>query len=214
MALSTTRICNSALARTGSKRINNFEDETEGSVQAIHCRTHYEITRDSLLRSHYWRFASARAELSQDTTDPDFEWDNQFILPNDFLRMKSIYDDVLIKNTRRPYAIAGQRLLTNESPIQIRYVKRVTDAAQFDPLFVEVLILKLALKLLPGLSGMGSAAINLSVDIKKELNPLMSQVRALDRQETNTIGRAQQDTWVDVRATRGGRIDSRLGSSG
>ncbi|KKK73530.1 hypothetical protein LCGC14_2892950, partial [marine sediment metagenome] len=38
-------------------------------------------------------------------------------------------------------------------------------------------------------------------------------VRALDRQETRGKGRADQFTWTDVRATRGGRIDSRLGSA-
>lgn len=210
MALSTTKICNASLAKLGSKRINNFE--TDATNEAIHCRTHYEMTRDSLLRSHYWRFASGRATLSQDTTDPAFEWDNQFILPNDFMRLKSVFDgdNTPPRNTRRSYAIEGQRLLTNESAVQIRYIKKVIDVTEFDPLFVELLVLQLALKLVGPLAG---GDPKLQDVIQRELSAIMPQIRALDRQETNRIGRADRNTWVDVRATRGGRIDSRLGSA-
>ena len=67
MAISNTSICNLALADVGIKRINNFENSLESSSQAIACRLHFEPTRDALVRSHYWRFASARQSLSQDT---------------------------------------------------------------------------------------------------------------------------------------------------
>ena len=67
-AYSETLICNLALARLGAKRINTIE-ETDASVQAVQCRTHYEHTRDALLRSHLWRFAIKRAELSEDTEE-------------------------------------------------------------------------------------------------------------------------------------------------
>jgi len=212
MALSETRICNAALSKIGSKRINNYEDDTESSPEAIQCRTHYEMTRDSLLRSHFWRFASARATLSEDTTEPDFEWDNQFILPTDFLRLKAVYDDNNTPNHKILYsfAIEGQRLLTDESSCEIRYIKKVTDVTKFDPLFVEVLVLQLALKLVGPLAG---GAPKLQDVLQRELATIMPSVRALDRQETNTIGRADMYPWVDVRQTRGGRIDSRLGSA-
>lgn len=207
MPLTETAICNMALGKIGSKLLDNLDDDT--SVEAIKCRLFYDQTRDSLLRSHYWRFASDRAELEA-ADDPDFEWDNAFDLPDDFLRMKSIYDDALIKNTRHSYALEGSLLLTNESAVSIRYIKQVTDVTEFDPLFVEVLVLQLALKLVATLAG---GAPKLQDVIQRELARIMPSVRALDRQETNTLGRADQDTWVDVRATRGGRIDSRLGSN-
>lgn len=206
--LSETSLCNMALVKMGGKKINNVETGT--SVEAITCRLHYEQARDSLLRSHYWRFASARSELTQDSTDPDFEWDNQFKLPDDFLRLKSIYDTTLVDNTRHSFAIEGQRLLTNDNTMEIRYIKKVTDVTEFDPLFIEVLILQLALKLIGSLAG---GHPKLQDIIQRELKALMPSVRALDRQETDGKGRADQFTWADVRATRGGRIDSRLGSA-
>lgn len=196
MALSVTKICNLSLSGIGSKRINNYEDATENSPQAIMCRLHYEPTRDALLRSHWWRFASGRKTLSQDATDPDFEWDNQFILPNDFLAMKSIYENRFSDENLRNYALEGQRLLTNESTMEIRYIKKVTDPTKFDPLFVQVLVLQLALKLITGLA---KTDPKLKESIKDDLKLLMPSVRALDRQETNTAGQYELETWNDAR---------------
>lgn len=194
MALSETKICNAALAKIGSKRLNDLSEDS--SLEAIHCRTHYEMTRDSLLRSHYWRFASARVVLAQDATDPVFEWDNQFILPNDFLRLKSIYEGRFSDENLRSYALEGQRLLTNESTMEIRYIRKVTDVTKFDPLFVKVFILLLANELIGPLAG-GDKRIQDEID--RAFAKLMPSVRALDRQETNTIGKYELGTWNDAR---------------
>lgn len=196
MALNETKICNMSLGKIGTKRINDFTDATETKPEAIQCRLHYEATRDSLLRSHWWRFASDRKTLSQDTTDPDFEWEHQFILPVDFLAMKSIYEGRFSDENLRSYALEGQRLLTNESTMEIRYIKKVTDVTKFDPLFVEVLVLQLALKLVGPLAG-GNP--KLQDVLQRELFVLMPKVRALDRQETNTEGEYGLETWNDAR---------------
>jgi hypothetical protein len=205
---SNTEICNQSLGRIGAKRINNLE--TDGSPQAIQCRLHYEQTRDALIRSHYWRFASTRVMLSQDTIDPEGdEWDNQFILPSDMMRAKSVYDGVQTRNSRFSYALEGDRLLTNEGSIDFRYIKRITDPTKFDSLFIEVLVLTIAKKLVGPLAG---ANVKLSQDVKQDLVPLMKQVRANDRQETNTRGKADRHLWNDARFFTGGRIDSQMGS--
>ncbi|MCK5016307.1 MAG: hypothetical protein KAS32_04470 [Candidatus Peribacteraceae bacterium] len=210
MALSVTKICNLSLSDIGSKRINNYDTDT--SPEAIQCRTHYEPIRDALIRSHYWPFAAARSTLTQDATDPDFEWDNQFILPNDFMYLRSIFEDnnEPNRNSRRSHAIEGRRFLTNDSTAKIRYTKKVTDVTEFDPLFVQVLVLQLDLKLITGLA---KTDTQLKESIKDDLKLLMPSVRTLSRQEANLEGRETKYTWVDVRATRGGRIDSRLGSA-
>ena len=196
MAESNTSICNQALGRLGSLRINNFEDADEGSPQAIQCRLHFESTRDALIRSYKWRFAAARKILSQDTETPEFEWDFQYLLPNDFMAMKSIYENRFSDNNFRNYALEGNLLLTNESEMSIRYVKKVTDASKFDPLFVEVLVLLLADKLIGPLAG-GDARIQKKID--DALDKLIPTVRALDGQETNTAGRSESFTWNDAR---------------
>lgn len=208
--MSATEICNMSLGRIGAKRINDIEDATDTKPEAIQCRLHYEQTRDALLRSNWWAFASDRESLTAESTAPDFEWDSQFPLPSDFLAMKAIYED---NNTARrislqSYAIEGNKILSNESSMRIRYVKRVTDTSQFDPLFTEVLVLMLAIKLVMPLS----QDKVLYRDLKEELKPLMLKVRTHSRQESETIGRTDLRPWNDARATNGGRIDSQLGS--
>ncbi len=202
MAESETKICNQALSKLGSNRINDFNDNTESSTEAILCRLHYEPTRDALIRSHRWRFASARATLSQDTTDPDFEFDSQFILPTDFLGLKSIFNDNTTPNgnTRFTFAIEGDLLLTNEDTVQMRYIKKVTNPAKFDPLFVKLLVLLLADELIGPLAG-GDARRQKKID--DALAVLVPKVRALDRQETNTEGRESHRPWLETRLSGG-----------
>lgn len=196
MAESNTSICKQSLAKIGAKTIVNFEDATESSTQAIECRLHFVPTRDALIRSHSWRFARDRKVLSQDVTDPvGTEYDNQFILPVDFLAMRSIYEGRFSDENIASYSLEGQRLLTNDSTMEIRYVKKVTDASKFDPLFVELFVLKLARKLI----SLAGANPPLKKEIDDEVKVLMRQVRAMDRQETNTIGTADLETWNDVR---------------
>ena len=206
--LDETGICNKALGRIGGLQIGNVETDT--SSEAIQCRLHYESTRDALIRSHYWRFASDRASLEQDDTDPDFEYDNQFILPDDFMRLKNVFGDnfTITGSTGLSFALEGQRILTNCSSVDIRYIKKVTDVSEFDPLFVELLILTLADKLIGPLAG-GDAQIQKKLD--STLDKLLPKVRALDRQETNTIGRLNRQPWLEGRLhtrvfTVGGRV--------
>ena len=206
MAISNTTICNMALRKLGAKRINDLD--TDGSVNANDCRLHFEQTRDALIQSHFWRFASAREDLSQDTVDPTFEWESQFILPTDYMVKKSVWSGYGPYKTNFSYAIEGQRILTNENDIKLRYIKRVTDPTEFDELFIEVFILKLALKLV----ALAGANPKMTETIGRELIPVMRKVRTSSRQETENIGRADLRTWNAARLTNGGRIDSQLGN--
>ena len=191
--LTETSICNQALGRIGANQIKNVETDT--TVPAIQCRLHYEQTRDSLLRSYSWRFASERATLDDGDT-PDFEWSNAFTLPTDFMVLKSIYEGRFSSTNFRNYAIEGNEILTNETTMEIRYIKKVTDVLEFDSLFVKVLILLLADVLIGPLAG-GDAKIQRKID--NALDELMPAVRALDGQETNTAGRFESGTWNDAR---------------
>lgn len=186
-ALSETQICNMSLSDIGSKRINDFDSVTEDSPQMIMCRLHYEPTRDALIRSHWWRFARARTTLSKDTTDPDFEWDNQFILPNDYLRFRSIEEEAGYTSRSRRHAIEGDRFLTNFSTVNMRYIRRVTDVTKFDPLFVQMLVLQLDLKLITGLA---KTDTKLKESIKADIKDLMPKVQAVDNDETDVGGRS------------------------
>ncbi len=202
--LSETSICNQALGRIGANQIKDVETDT--SPQAVQCKLHYEQTRDSLVRSYPWRFASGRETLTVSATTPDFEWDFQYPLPDDFMAEKSIYEGRFSAINFRNYTLEGDFLLTNDSTVEFRYIKKITDVSEFDSLFIKVLILLLADVLIGPLAG-GDPRIQKKID--DALDKLMPAVRALDGQETNTAGRVESRTWNDARFQ--GRDPSRLG---
>ncbi len=129
---------------------------------------------------------------------PEFEWNFKFDLPDDFLAMRSIYENRFTDENLRSYALEGFVLFTNESSMEIRYIKKVADVTKFDPLFVEVFVWLLADKMIGPLAG-GDLKIQKKID--EVLDRLMPAVRALDRQETNTIGQRDLQTWSDARYT-------------
>jgi hypothetical protein len=194
--LSPTNIVNQALERFGARPITDLITDT--SVNAQKARRVYDQTRTALLRSHFWRFARARATLSTSTT-PDFEWDYQFDLPSDFLRMISVYDDGAAENqlSDDSYALEGKKILSQSATLYIRYIKNVGDVNLMDPLFIEVFILMLAKKLAKAIAQDDKNRIQMSLD--SDLKPLMVKVRALDRQEAVFVGRISKGTWNESR---------------
>lgn len=178
-------LANQALDRIGSK---NFTLAVQTGVEALKCITIYEQTRDALLRSFEWSFASARKTLSPETNNPEFEWDYRFKLPDDFLRYKSDYglDDSYEVDDR--FMIEGNYLLTNNDEVDLLYIKKVTNPDDFDPLFTEVLVLTLAKKLIPALAGTKNPGLVESVS--RDLADALSHARVVCRQETNVSGRS------------------------
>lgn len=236
MALTAAEIVvvNQALARIAAKQITLA---AQTGIEGVYSNLFYEQTRNSLLRSFEWPFASARIELVDDwvtatdyTTDqyvwsssvlykcaiahtsgtfatdlaalkwtvyatrPSHEWDYQYSLPSDYIRLKSSYleSDGDLPNER--WTIEGILFLTNDDEVQLNYVKKETDPTKFDPLFTEVLILQLALKLINPLAKPG--ATSTKEDIKNDLRILIPQVRTICRQEINTSGRSD---WIQAR---------------
>lgn len=141
----------------------------------------------------YWTTLTA-----VDYTPAIGEYTYIWALPSDFLYMKSIYEGRFTDTNNYSYAIEGTDILTDESEVEIRYIKQVADVTEFDPLFVEVLILSLALKLVMPLSQDRALYKEIKEELYKEVMP---KVRALNRQETNTIGRNDLGTWINARYT-------------
>ena len=198
MALSITSIVNMALGRFGAQKLSTYEDDA--TPNGILARLFYEQTRDALLRSHEWRFALAREALSEEEDTPAFEWDHQYLLPADFLRLTGLY------NTTASFAIEGDKILTNDDAVDLVYVRRVTDPTDFDPLFVEVLVLQLAIKFHLSLS----EDRHLRQSMQEELVRLLARVRTVNKQETNNVGESDMGLWNNARLG-GTSIGSRMG---
>lgn len=213
---SETEIINQALGRIGSQRISDFDDTGEDNLQSVQARLHYAQTRDALLRSHWWRFARTRATLSQNADytadDTTFEWTYAYDLPGPpkaFLRewLPPWEDNSEVQGrTRNSYSLEGKQLLSNETTMRLRYVRRVTDVTEFDPLFTEVFVLQLALKFVMPLGKDKTLWPLIYAELwgGGGVRGVMSRVRVMDKQETKTVGQNETPTWNDSRLAGAG----------
>jgi hypothetical protein len=140
---STIEIYNLALTKLGSSRVTSLTDE---SKQAQSLTAIYDATRLAELAAHPWTFAMARAQLPASSSAPAFGWSKAFPLPTGFLRMVEVGENfVLYQPDQKLFEIEGTEVLCDEgSPLNIRYIRDITNAGLFPPLFVQALACKLA----------------------------------------------------------------------
>lgn len=189
--MDTITVCNSALSRLGEARIFDLDDD---NAAARACKLSFPLTRDEVLRSHWWNFAVERAELSQLSESVAFGWDYAFQLPADCLRVLEVNE---ISSTGTPgddWEIEGGKLLHDSSTAQIRYIKRVTDLNLFDSLALEALIVLLAAKIAPAIQGGSTGkADSLKEEYYKIVAPMAKRV---DANETRASKANQMDAML------------------
>lgn len=173
---SVVDICNSALNQIGASNIISL---TEDSKAARVCNQRYEFVRDSVFRAHPWNCLTVRRALSPDTAAPAFEFTKQFTLPTDpyCLRVLALDEpDVL-------YRIEGRKLLCNESTINMIYIGRETDPAQYDMLLMETISASLAADIAYNLVGSSALGANMYSLYQQKL----TEARYVDATEDNAI---------------------------
>lgn len=154
MPISEVSICNRALDMLGADPITSLDDAIK---PARLLKRAFEPVRDATLRAYPWNCAMARATLSALTEAPVFEFAQQYQLPEGpnppyCLRVWRVAGE--IEGAATPYRIEGRRLLSDDGPpLQLLYIARVTDPAQFDPLLGEAIAARLAADLAYSLTG-------------------------------------------------------------
>lgn len=183
--VSEVDICNRALSLIHADLITSFEDDTES---AIKCKIFYPQIRDEILREHFWNFAIDQAQLQKEATAPLFDFSNSFELPSDYIRIYRL------SSRKNAYKRKGSAIHTDDSAVQIEYVKRITDTTKFDPLFTTILVLKLGASLaypLAGSEGRGQSLL-------QEYEMMLKRAKRADGQE-GTPDPITADKFVDAR---------------
>ena len=138
-SLSQVRVANLALQKLGAAEIVSMDEDTRERRAISRC---YTMLRDRELRAHNWNFSIRRKVLAPSSVAPLFEFAKAFPLPSDCLRPLPPSRDV---DWTIEYHEGSKHILTNEGTvIYLRYVSRVTDETQFDPLFADMLACKIA----------------------------------------------------------------------
>jgi hypothetical protein len=184
-------ICNLALQRVGAKSISSLaEDSTAGRA----CNRVYAQARDSELRANSWAFARERVQVAADSTDPVFGAAKRYAIPSDSLRVLPT-NGVDGTDTQDDFEIYGRFIHTDHSsPVNLVYVKRITDEGTFDALFVELLIARIAMDI--------SEKVTQSNKKKEEARFHYKEVQK-EARRVNAFERPPQkpptDTWVTAR---------------
>ncbi len=148
---SSVEICNLALLRIGQDSIPSFEDNT--SLASKKCRLIYEQSKSFLLSQYSWTFALKTFNPNVlDNLSSIKEYKYKYSLPVNFLRLVGVYDSfgnkvVAIGPMKKPYVLEGQSLLTDLKDIAIKYVHDVDVESDFSAMFIECLVLDLAIRL-------------------------------------------------------------------
>ncbi len=145
MTPSEVSLCNIALNRIGVGEITALIDDTEAAKV---CKNLYYNTRDTVLESKVWRFATARAVLTPTTEDTIYGWEYAFPLPSNTLSIITVDENITTEyRSQVKWQREGNRILSNESKIYLTYIKRISDTTLFSSGFTNALSLKLAAEL-------------------------------------------------------------------
>lgn len=137
--MTETQIANLALSQLGHRRITSLGDTTP---EATLCDLHYETVRDSVLRDFPWSFAIRHAEPTQVPESPSWEFSHAFQLPSDPYCLRVVATDHDRVGT--PWVVEGRLLLISANRVRIKYIARIIDTTQYDPMFVQAFATRLA----------------------------------------------------------------------
>lgn len=163
MTIDAVQICNIGVAKTGSDSfITSFNDDTK---VARLCSIFYEPMRDSLLRSHLWRFARKQYQLAPLVDEPLFDGGYYFQKPSDCLRVIQPNEDYFQMYGR--WSVEGDKILADTDLLNIVGIQRVTDENLFDSVFSEALSTKIAHELCLPLAQSESLKTALKQDMRE-----------------------------------------------
>lgn len=142
MPYTKTEICNESLSLiNASTLLSDFATDITPAGKL--CRLYFDTSVEALLEAYPWTFAGRRKKLTTPNINtPEFEFAYAFQLPADFLNVVTTNIPV---DSR--WAVEGTELLTNWSPVELKYTARVLNTAVFTPLFRQTVAFFLASKL-------------------------------------------------------------------
>jgi len=198
-----TAIANIALTKLGAARLLDITDDVK-AARAV--RALWDITRDSELRSHNWRFSIKRALLPALASPPPWGFDYAYQLPNESLRVIQVDEFTpgadlsdYRESLTAPYQLeadpnqVGTNIIVTDigPPLKVRYVARIEPPGYWDGSFKSVFVCRLAMDLCEELT---------QSNTKRQLAQTEYMAAIREAVRTNAIERPneplQDDTWI------------------
>jgi hypothetical protein len=145
MALTITDICNQALGRVGAPHVMDIDDANNKSARV--CKNTFEIAVREVARAGDWNCLKDRIELGRLTEAPVFEWAYQFQLPANFISLVELNGFPVTGTMGEDWEIEGNKLLTDAETAKVRFIGYNEKTHEWDPLFVNAVVVLLASKI-------------------------------------------------------------------
>ena len=129
-------ICNIASRMLGGGEISAI-DPPDNTVQAALAAQLYPHVRQWVLRKHTWHSCKTRVILSPDAATPAFDYNYQFSLPANCLRIIQIG----YKGDPIDYEIDSRKILCDETVLPIIYVMDNDNPSTYEPALVHTMII-------------------------------------------------------------------------
>jgi len=155
MPITKTTLFNLALARVGSLPLDDADtDAANGVKSAIACNNAHDQTIKEVARAGRWNCLKDRAILDRIDDapeygpDPEFGWRYNFWLPANCVRLLQLNGTCIYNDgPSELFEIEGRKLLTNEAIARVQYIKADTCYDDWDPLFLDCIVVLLASKI-------------------------------------------------------------------
>jgi len=189
MTTSVVDICNSSLIHLGGGLITSL---TENKDEARACNQFFDGSRDAVLESAHWTFATTQAELSKLTSTPLYKYGFAYTLPTDPYCLKALMMENPEQDT--PWKVRGRELHTDRDGVKLEYIFRQEDVSTYSPLFVVCLEYFLAHRMAYTITG--SRAI--AADMLEMFMEMLAEAEGSDAQ----VGTADDFESDDLILTR------------
>jgi hypothetical protein len=189
-------IVNEALGLLGEMPIDDIDDTQD--PKAVKVKAFWDVARDQLLERFAWSFATTRVALQQDAEAPTYGFTYAYVIPADCIRVleATAYTDDMDVDDRSKMScrIESGRVLTNETAVYLKYVRRVEETGRFSPLFCSALAAALAAMLASALTKSGSTTQAMLQLAEMRLR----EARASDNIQSGAVMR-KTSSWKDAR---------------
>lgn len=146
---SKVRLCNVALSRLGAARITSITDNT---AEAKLCNVLFDQVAEETMAEGQWSSTISRSVLNQTTNSPSWGFTYEFQLPTNpkSLKVLSINEDT---TGTIPFRIEGDKLLSDNSAISIKYIGIITDTESYDAMLKRAIVSRLTAELAYPITG-------------------------------------------------------------
>ena len=193
MSVSKTSLTNSALIEIGVPTVLNLDEDSEAARLA---NTVFDQLLDEELENHDWSFARSRQQLAAEVAGPAFGYTYSHVLPSSPYCLH-----VLEEINKAEYKIEGRKILSDDTPLQIRFTYRVTDMNELSAAFRRAFVFKLAAKLSLPLTGSAERKAGMEQLYIAEISKAKTRDSQQDAQQQAF---ADDDLgWLNARYTRG-----------